>query len=366
MRIFSKNRLVAQEKDSYVRAQEMGKCGRFQISMTHKQASMMDSRRFTLELMERANWVEDGFHIVMGQMLFSDDSLLPYLSLSYPKEFMGVNERHTETADERKTLLYRLRLMLRALKTVKDRYEMFEQWRFSGLEFAMQSFGSMVKQAFGQVAYETDDGFYRRMRSLWKAVTPELDSPDDVGRELEALINQADIVFETLRRYCRIREDEIAQQNRTRSNLEIAADALCASASDMRETNRLGRKALKIVEHLAGSAAPRISKEDDLTSREAGLFKLNPSRQREIKAASELSHKEFPVSRNAKAGEHSLFQLAKLTWTRHREDFESLASLESAPGYANPQAFACALYRFAKNYPEAAHFRWIPFSGVRS
>lgn len=366
MRIFSEKRQITLENDSYAKAQQQGAVGCYNIHLTRKQAAMMDSRRFTLDVMERVNWVEDGFHIVIGQMLFSSDSLLPYLGLAYPSsELMAANERHTETKDERRTLLFRLRHMLRSLKTVKERFEMFEQWRFSGLEFAMQSFDYVIQQAFGETAHETFYDFYRRLRRFWRAVAPELDSPDDVERELDILIDQAEAVFATLRRCCELKEaerlyskSEAASLKRAAEKVEDAAAEVSSAASDIRETNRLSRKAVNVVEHLAGIANPRITAEEDLTSREAGLHKLNPSRQRQIKAASEISHREFPVARNAKKGEHTLRKLARVTWARHRDDFERLATLHSAPGYPSAEALGCALYHLAKNYPEAAHFRW--------
>ena len=384
MRIFSEKRQLALKNDSFAEAQKQGEVGRFNIRMTRKQASMLDARRFTLDVMERVNWVEDGFHIVMGQMLFSSDSLLPYLGIAYPStDLMSANECHTETKDERRTLLFRLRHMLRSLKTVKDRFELFEQWRFSGLEFAMQSFDYMIQQAFGPVAHDTFYDLYRRLRRLWKAVAPELDSPEDVEREIDSLIDQAEAVFATLRRCCEIKEAEIAQAKRDAAKLlqaakkveevaekveeaaekvEDAAQNVTSASSDIRETNRLSRKAVNVVEHIAGIANPRIYAAEDMTSREAGLQKLNPSRKCEILAASKISHNEFPISINAKSGEHSLFLLAKKTWARHRDDFERLATLKTAPGYATSKDLYFALYRLAKNYPEAAHFQWLPNS----
>lgn len=54
----------------------------------------------------------------------------------------------------------------------------------------------------------------------------------------------------------------------------------------------------------------------------------------------------------------SLRKLASRCWKANADRFESLAKLGAEAGYPNKAAFAAALYRLAKRYPSADHFRW--------
>lgn len=358
MRIFSENKEIKLDPDSYVNAQKNGDTGRFSIALTKKQATMMDSRRFWIDIKDRLVWVEEGIYIVLGQMLFSKDRLEPYFMLSYQKDMMPDNPRFTRSGEERKTLLHRIRKLLRDMKTVVDRYELFEQSNFTDVEFALQSLASAIRQAFGEEAHETFYGFYRRLRNLWKGVSLDLDSPKAVGKELDALIDQSYVVFENLRVKCAMREAELDAEKRLREKQADAERQMEEAAKNLNTAISQHRKSTRILESVVGIAGSRIRAEEDQHSREAGLHRFNPNRRIQIELAIDLCHRCYPVAHKPCKGQHSLADLSRECWRQYSDKFEKMAELEHEPGFPNEKAFCTALYRLADNYQDATHFNW--------
>ena len=107
-----------------------GPIGRYNVSLTCKAAHVMDSRRLTLYIQGWLGWVEDAIHVVIDQFLFGDGKVSDYLGYEFPPEFPQ-DERITRIKDERRTLLFRIRHMFRALAGVAKHYEYFEQWKFT-------------------------------------------------------------------------------------------------------------------------------------------------------------------------------------------------------------------------------------------
>lgn len=200
-------------------ARERKPIGKFAITFTSKELDILELRKFTSHILNKLLWVEDAVQVIIDCMARGTGEIAPYFQASFPRDF-AVEERQNQTKEERRTLLYRLRFLFKCMYKLRSEYKLFEQWRFSGLEFVMDSLCDKIRQAFGQIAFETFEKFYSRMKKLWKAVSPDLDSPEAVGQELTNLLEEVTIVFETLHRECLKRERGIDEANRKSTCIE--------------------------------------------------------------------------------------------------------------------------------------------------
>ena len=317
--------------------------GRFGVVLPPKACETIASRKLTLYIQQRLNWVEDGLITFIDQALATEGRLSDYLRLTYPKE-MPVEKRRNDTGGERKPLRFRFRYMLRSLEVVSRHYKSFVQWQFSGLEFMMEAFAEVVRQVLGAEAAERVMAFYRHFRSIWQAVNPSLWSEADASAELKRLVDEVDELFEDLFARCLARE----ASNEAAGRISAAADTLQkASAQNM--------KAARIVAKVAGLATARVAQDEDVAD---GLARFNEAQRREIALASRMSHARYPVAKGAKAQGHTISALAERCWREHEEDFRALARLPKAPGFASVKSYKTALYRLAREYPRANHFRW--------
>lgn len=320
--------------------------GRFGVVLPPKAIETIQSRELTLYIQQRLNWVEDGIITFIKQALSDEGRLSDYLRLTYP-ENLPVERRRNDTGGERKPLKFRFRYMLRSLEVVSRHYKDFVQWQFTGLEFMMEAFMEVVRQALGAEAGAKVAHFYTHFRGIWKAVNPLLWNEADVSAELKKLVDEVDELFEAL--LARSLEAEGMQSGLRR--MEAAADALEKSAD-------ANRKASRIIAKVAGLSAARVAEAED-TSRSAGLERYNDAQKREIEIAIETSHSRYAIERSP-AGRSgcTISGLAELCWRENAKDFAALAALPRAPGFTDVKSYKTALYRLARNYPAADHFRW--------
>ena len=333
-----------------------GPIGRYGISLTCKAAHVMDSRRLTLYIQGWLGWVEDAIHVVIDQLLFGDGRVSDFFRYAYPEDFPA-EDRCTRIKDERRTLLFRIRHMLRALAGVAKHYEYFEQWKFTGIEFAMDQLENIIQQVIGGYAYERFRAFYRRFHAIWAAVNPALDNEDSIRAELLDLVDESCAVFEALADAMR----QIEAKEGAASEIAEATVAIRECAEGQREATRVAKRALVVAEKVAGLAAQREPGEDDIYGRMAGLERYNEAKRCEIAAAIKMSHRDYPVVKGASSHTApTLGKLAERCWRANRERFEELAKLKLEPGYKNVATFKSALYDLARRYPAADHFVWQP------
>ncbi len=323
-----------------------------------KSLKIMESRRRTLYIQGLVDWVEDALHNVTRQFLGcnGESRTSDYLRMAYPRDFPE-EKRRNSTGDERKTLRYRFRYMFRCLMLIADRYEEFEQWKFTGLECMMEIFEEVVRQALGAAVADRFHTFYLRFRGLWKTVNPALNSKDDVYEELCRLMDEADIVFEDMFMECVSRET--AREKGTNPDMGEAVEAMQEVAEECREATREQRHAAKLVAKVAGVALVH-GVDGEGYGRYEGLETLNENRRAEVKAAIDMSHRDYPVVRKPKCrADPTIGKLAQRCWKANRAAFEKLAKLPREPGYKDEKTFRVTLYALARNYPAADHFRWM-------
>ncbi len=369
MRLYSSGEQISLTTESFSQAQCKGPIGRFGIRLTRKQAKMMDSRLFTLELMSRVNWVEEGILLVIGQILFSEDALLPYFMGNYADGGMAVEQRRTENDEERRPLLFRLRRMLRTMKSSAGNYEKFEQWRFTGLEFALQSFADVVRQAFGAEAHEKVYAFYRRLRNLWKAVSPELDSPEAVRAELEKLIDESDRVFQfLLLKIVRLDEERAKARaavatpppgeiDNMQQIAKVAINGLNIAASAIDKSIAQNRCATRVLAKVAGITGENLRGRDDPADPEACLRGLNATRREEMRLVLALTEK-FPLVRGGKKGSNTPDAVAHKCWVLNKESFAEKAKLSECRGFPSAEALASGFQRIIRHYPNSPAIHW--------
>ena len=331
-----------------------GPIGRYRVSLTCKAAHVMDSRRLTLYIQGWLGWVEDAIHVVIDQFLFGDGKVSDYLGYEFPPEFPQ-DERITRIKDERRTLLFRIRHMFRALAGVAKHYEYFEQWKFTGIEFAMKQLEDIIRQVIGGTAYERFHAFFMRFRGVWAAVNPSLDCEESIRTELLDLVDEAYAVFGTLAHAMR----QIEAKSDAPSEIAEATATIRECADEQREATRVAKRALVVAEKVAGLATQREPSEDDVYGRMAGLERYNEAKRYEIAAAIKMSHRDYPVVRSSSShSDPTIGKLAERCWRANRERFEELAKLKLEPGYKNVATFKSALYDLARRYPAADHFVW--------
>ena len=322
----------------------------YTIRLSDKAAKVLRLRRRTLYTMGRLNWVEDGIFVVIEQIMCGSDKLSNYFHIRYPKT-MPESRRRNDTEDERKTLKYRFRYLFRCLDIKAEYYEELEQWKFSGLEFALQAFVDIIGQALGADVGRRLNEFYLHFRSIWVAVNPDITCVADFRREVRKLVDEVDEVFELMLAASLRLEAREAGVSRAEESMARAAKALESAAREQRQTNR-------IVARVAGVAASRREVADDGYGRYAGLEAFNEAQRTELKAAIDMSHRDYPLVKNPKRQEPSLSKLAARCWKANHERFEALSKLKVEPGYKNACTFKTALYGLAKKYPAADHFVW--------
>jgi len=322
----------------------------YAIRLSDKATKVLQLRRRTLYTMGRLNWVEDGIFVVIEQIMFGSDKLSDYLQIRYPKS-MPESRRRNDTEDERKTLKYRFRYLFRCLDLKAEYYEELEQWKFSGLEFALEAFVDIMRQALGEDIGRRLNEFYWHFRSIWVAVNPNITCAEDFRREVRKLVDEVDEVFELMLAASLKLEESEAGFSRAEESMARAAKALESAAREQRQTSR-------IVAKVAGVAASRPEVADDEYGRYAGLDAFNEAQRTELKAAIDMSHRDYPLVRCPKRTEPSLSKLAARCWRANQERFEALAKLKTEAGYKNVDTFKTALYGLMKKYPSADHFVW--------
>lgn len=321
--------------------------GRFGIVLPPKARETIESRKLTLYIQQRLNWVEDGLMTFIKQAMSDTGRLSDYLRLVYPAD-MPSDTRRNDTGGERKPLKFRFRYMLRSLEVVSRHYKDFVQWRFSGFEFTMEAFCEIVRQVFGQGIGDRAMDFHNHFRSIWRAVNPSLWCESDVTAEIKRLVDEVDELFDVMLVKC------VAMET-VRGEFGEAAAALRESADENRRAARENAKSARIVARVAGLSAARVAATEDATSRKAGLEKFNAAQRREVEVAIKASHDGYVLT---KGGARNLSSLAEKCWRENAEDFIALASLPNDPGFKDVKSYKTALYRLHKKYPAADHFVW--------
>ena len=322
----------------------------FHVKLPPKANNVLRQRRISRYIGQKTAWVEDGFDLVINQFMRGNGRVSDYLRISYPND-MPLDKRRNDTGSERKTLLFRFRYMLKCFLLISDDYMEFVQWRFSGLEFMMDIFCDVVRMSLGQRCADVFASFKERFRGIWAAVNPGIMGPDDFVAEVKKLLDEVDTVFLELYTECVRREVSSGQEARLADSMEKVADELSAAAREQHHAS-------KILAKVAGVAASRPESPGDEYGRYAGLEVCNEAQRAELKAAIDMSHRDFPIARKPSREDNSLRKLASRCWKANADRFESLAKLGAEAGYPNKVAFAAALYRLAKRYPSADHFRW--------
>lgn len=318
---------------------------RFDVVITEKARAFLDSRAVPLMIGCRIGWAEDGARVVIEQILFGSDPLFEYLRLKYPAGSEAIKQK-TQTGEERRTLLYRLRYMLRCMALVSDRFRELDSRKISHLVTTLRVMEEMFRNILGNGAVMRLDEFISRLSVVLNPVNQRLPDGDAFCREVTELVDLVDGAFEDLR-------DGIMEKER---EAEMAKTEIAALTKSVNESNRIGRRSLRMCERLV--AEGKAEGAEDVYSRMAGLGRVNASQRRELTIVFRYSHEKYPVSRDAKSGAKSLRGLAMAVWRDHRVEFEALARLAAEPGYSSAVSLATKLYKIAAKYPSADHFRW--------
>lgn len=323
-----------------------GPLGPYRIVLPLKARKALAARDFTLFMMNRLNWVEDGIRVVLRVILTGEGKTSDYLRIAYPETF-AERQKKTETDETRRTLLYRFRYLLRCMALVASQYMEFRQWGFTGLRISLEVFVECVRQAAGEAAAARLGSWVNRFARLWQTVDFGLTDESSVCRELHILLDELDAVFETLGDAFRTREGELLAEKEK-------ADEIAALRAAQEESNRLQREGLRRCAALSAKTALP----DDPYSQLAGLGRVSAAQREELLACFRYSHEKFAVVRGDRLGARSLGRLAERVWKQNDERFTALAKLKVAPGYKNIRSLAAKLYKLATAFPEADHFRW--------
>ncbi len=331
--------------------------GRFGLNINEKIANFMNSRSLSLFLTAKLCWLEDGAQVVCQQLVSDKVNASDYFRYKYPDSF-PLELRLTATKDERRTLKFRFRYVLRCLLLVVERYNEWHKWHFSACGSTLSILHNFLKQILGEAAAAPFLALVKRMEGLWDEVNWSIGGEQDARRELMSMLDEVDAVFEDICDKFRAREAEMKAEAEAKAREASAVEKL---AEDVGELNERSKKNAKNIKRIAVTGERVIhelhAKEpEDQYSAEAGLENCNSARRRMIEVARELSKKEYPVVMGAKSGENSIAGLAELTWERNREEFEGLAK---KGGYKNPKSLAAKLYKLAKTHPCADYFRWM-------
>ncbi len=104
------------------------------------------------------------------------------------------------------------------------------------------------------------------------------------------------------------------------------------------------KRATKIVCKVAGLAAGMNEAAGDSTSRYAGLDDYPEARRTALKGAIDMSHAEYPISRNSKRGTHTIKKLAARYWKANEDRLKQLAKLPNGAGFKNAESLASNLW----------------------
>ena len=171
--------------------------GRYGIVLPPKALDTIASRKLSLYIEQRLNWVEDGLMKLIDLALSDTGKLSDYLRLVYP-DCIPIEKRKNDTGGERKPLKFRFRYMLRSLEVISRHYKDLVQWRFSGLEFTLGSFCEISRQVFGPEIGRQAKDFYEHFRSIWQAVNPNIWCEDDLCKEIKRLVDEVDALFDAM------------------------------------------------------------------------------------------------------------------------------------------------------------------------
>lgn len=321
--------------------------GRYGIVLPPKALDTIASRKLSLYIEQRLNWVEDGLMKLIDLALSDTGKLSDYLRLVYP-DYIPIEKRKNDTGGERKPLKFRFRYMLRSLEVISRHYKDLVQWRFSGLEFTLGSFCEIARQVFGPEIGRQAKDFYEHFRSIWQAVNPNIWCEDDLCKEIKRLVDEVDALFDAMLAKSVELETQQGMMAEATSALKESAEANRHAAID-------NAKSARIVAKVAGLSAARIAAQEDTTSSMAGLDRFNASQRREIEIAIRASHNGYTLT---KGGAHNISSLAEKCYRDNAETFEALAKLPSEPGFKDAKSYKTALYKLFKRYPVADHFVW--------
>lgn len=338
-------------------AKQGGAVGPYGIRLSHKIYETLGASHLKHHLVSHINWVGDALRVVIRQMLSAEGRVSDYLMMTYPESF-SESQRRTESRDQRHTLLYRLRLLLRCMMRAPSHYRTVGHDAYSSLRTELDVMVECVRQAVGGAAYERLRESVERFNRLWFETDPDKADDRRVVEELQYLLDEDVMaVFESLRvAFCnkeseREQAESVRDAERERMASELRRLSEAQEASN-RETRSLRLLCNRLVaEGSAGDA-------DDPYSRLAGLDRIRGAKRTELLACISCSHERFAIRRGDKSGDHTLTHLAEVVWREHREEFEAYARLAEDPGYKNVRSLAAKLYKLAAKYPEADHFRW--------
>lgn len=328
----------------------------FQVVLEDKAKETLSSRCMSRYISQKADWVEDGLHLVIEQFC-TGGPVSDYLMLTYPAN-MPEEKRRNDTGSERKTLRYRFRYMIKCLGLISGNYRSLVQWHFSGLEFMMEIFEEVLRQALGKEIADRFGVLASNVRGIWKVVNPQIKNEADFTKVLRELSDEADEVFEAILVACIAKEREADAAERHDETISSAVATIETAAAQCHEAAKIQKRATKIVCKVAGLAAGMNEAAGDSTSRYAGLDDYPEARRTALKGAIDMSHAEYPISRNSKRGTHTIKKLAARYWKANEDRLEQLAKLPNGAGFKNAESLASTLYRLSKRFPNADYFAW--------
>lgn len=334
------------------------KAGRYEIALTDRQEDTLNSRQMSLFVMHLMDWVEDASRLILDAACNTDGSIYMFFGMCYPKEFSG-GDRLIRQEGERKTLLYRLHYLLRALAYHKaaERASEWHQWHITGCQETLSTLAYAVGQIVGAERIEPFNEFRARFFRLFTCENTELTTPAQVEEELRNLGELIDRAFEAIREGVRKRDAEIDAKASEKGELAKVAEQMKRNNDIEAGKERSMKKAVNCLSKVVTERwAPEPA---DPYSQMTGLERCNAAQKRELMAAFKVSHERFPVDRSGKDPKHSLRALARRVWEDNKVEFEALAKLTKEPGYKNADSLAVKLCKLAKTYPSADHFRWM-------
>ncbi len=305
----------------------------------------VSSRWCSIEFFLSLNWAEDAALNIIDK-LQKGEKIADYFLPRY-----AVGEK-TITGDNRRTLQYRLRYMLEKFLDKKSSITDFQQWRFSGLEGALDILVFALDKFGGEDFSLPLKTWTRDLQDIWHVVSQDT-TPEELDRAVHRLLNTLEDVFAIMHKKINALENASEEPPKLEDKIERLAEKVDESAKVQRQQNKL------IVGTLA--AAKIEEAEENEYSRYAGLDKFRPVRRLQLKKAIDYSHdNDFRVTKDARGNNHgnTLSKLAAVVWLENKDEFERLAKIEGESGYKNAESLGTALYNLAKKYPSADHFVW--------
>lgn len=325
------------------------------IYLTERQKGFVSSRAVTLKIYEALNWVEDAAINIIHK-LEQEEKIAVYFRADYPKNF---SKQTTFIGEARRTLLFRMRLMIQRLQAFKDNAKEFQEWRFAGLKGTMDILIFHLEKAYSKEAVEKLSVWWGTFKRLWDAVGG-VDTTEELDAILTMLLNSLDSAFSQVRDHIEEKEKSDKEndgQERAAENRHKEVMGALGEIKDSIDINdKTNKKALKITEKVLVQKKLDEEAEEDEYSRYAHLSDFSEMKRYEIKKAIDFSHAGFSIQRDVRGKDvKSLKKLAAAVWNDNKDEFERFAKLD---GYSSLASFSTALYNLAKKYPAADHFAW--------